>query len=191
MPLPHKNSGNEYFVVTEPNAALTDTAVWWANWWGKRDTEPQHTEPQHTEPQHTEPEPQQSELAHELQKLRDEKDELYKTINYLKQENRNYVQTVIDFPKLVKDNETLKIHIYYLLKAAEEKQMKNVIMHRSEGMKTEFQQEFRENVRNSKFSQQFTQEMQQINQFIKKPQFDQHDNVILDCVEQVSRNMGL
>ena len=112
MPLPHKNSGNEYFVLTEPNAALTDTARGWLNLWGKQDSKQQHTEP----------EPQQSELAEEMQQLREENNDL------------------------ISKNQKLSIHIYYLLKAAEARNQDQAILNRSSRMKTEFLEEYADEV---------------------------------------------
>jgi hypothetical protein len=173
MPLPHKNSGNEYFVLTEPNAALTDTAGSWGALWGK----------QHTEPQHTEPEPQQLELQQELHKLREENNDLKSKNSYLEQSNRIYIAKIRTKSKLEQEIQKLSIHIYYLLKAAEEKNQKHAILDRSAGMKTEFQQEYAGSVGNFRFSQAFMQEMKKLNDFMKNPQFDDADEIIQDRVQ--------
>jgi hypothetical protein len=196
MPSPHKNSGNEYFVVTEPNAALTDTAGWWGNWWGKQETEPpaQKSENHKLE---TEPPAQQSEnhkLEQEVRQLNEENNGLKKTINYLKEENRHYVEKVINYPKLVKDNERLKIHIYYFLKAVEEKKTKHAILDRCEGMKTVLKQQYaaqESKVTGVKFSQDFMEEMHKLNQFMQKPQFDDDDEIIQDMVQIIKAQIGL
>jgi hypothetical protein len=177
MNLSKKDAVNEYFVNTEADMVKTDT--WWDRIRGIKEKPAEFDTIV------------DKQLETEIVDLKAQLKKLQLRNTYLDEHNTKLIK---DFSSLKSNNESLKIHIFYLLKAAKEKNVKQTILNRSTGMKIETKQLIQKYTSSSRGGRQEAQ--QELNLFIKdmkifmqQDQFDDDDETILSQYEYIESHL--
>jgi septal ring factor EnvC (AmiA/AmiB activator) len=175
MAMSKKDAVNEYLVHAESNVAQTD-APGWQLWRKEPKLEPAIVDKQ---------------LETEIVDLKEQLKKLQSRNTYLDQHNTELIK---DCNNLKSNNESLKIHIFYLLKAAEAKNVKQTILGRSTGMKIETKQLIQKYTSSSKNDRQeakqaFNSFIEDMKAFMQQDQFDDEDQTIRSLYEYIKSHL--